>query len=134
MPTWPATLPHPLIDGYSLQILDNCERVQMEAGHARVRKMLAGDKDFLTVNWLMTNEQFTAFRAWYRDEVSEGAAWFDTQMDYDGQGLKAVEARFASKWTVRHERPFRWRVAARLEIKYTPLTPEQATDVLAGIF
>ena len=134
MPTWPATLPLPLIDGYGLQILDNCERVQMEAGHARVRKMQAGDKDFLAVNWLMTNEQFSAFRDWYRDEVSDGAEWFDTQMDYDGQGLKAVEARFASKWTVRHEPPFRWRVAARLEIKYPALTSEQITNILTGNF
>ena len=133
MPTWPATLPHPLIDGYSLQILDNCERTPVEAAHARVRKMLAGDKDFLTVNWMMTNEQFSAFRDWYRDEVSDGAEWFDTQMDYDGQGLKAVEARFASKWTVRHERPFRWRVAAKLEIKYQALTALEEENILLGV-
>lgn len=134
MPTWPATLPAPLIEGYTLQPFDNCSRVQMEAGHQRVRLEFEGDKDFLTVNWLMTGAQLGIFRAWFKDDVGDGAAWFDTQMDYDGGGLKDVEARFASKFTSRHEPPFRWRVSAKLEIEYAPLSPEQATNILLGQF
>lgn len=122
MAVWPATLPLPLIEGYALQPLDNCSRSSMESGHLRVRMEFEGDKDFLSVNWMMTNEQLTAFRDWYRNDIADGADWFDAQLDYDGQGLKDVEARFAGKWTLRHEHPFRWRVTAKLEISYPALT------------
>ena len=133
MPTWPATLPAPLIDGYTLQPFDNCTRSPMESGHQRVRLEFEGDKDFLTVNWLMTGDQFGAFRDWFKDDIADGEAWFDAEMDYDGEGMKAVEARFAAKFAAKHEPPSRWRVSAKLELKHTPLTELEQDNVLAGI-
>lgn len=121
MPSWPATLPAPVYDGYQLTPVDPVIRSDMEVGAARVRRRTAARNDQVAVSWLFTNAQMAVFRAWYDNAstgAAGGAAWFTgISLALGASGLVSSEARFAGIWQASALPGLNWRVTARLEVR-----------------
>ena len=118
MPTFPASLPAPLVAGYTLAPVDQTARTDMEIGAARVRRRTAARNDLVDVSWLLSAAQFVAFRAWFEDGatgISGGSSWFDMSMDV-GAGPSVEEVRFKGAWKASRDSAM-WRVTAQIEVR-----------------
>ncbi len=62
---WPDTLPLPSATDFGLTPVDPNIRTQMEVGAQRVRTRTLARLDRLTMQYKMTEAEFTAFRAWF---------------------------------------------------------------------
>ena len=123
MPTFPASLPAPLVAGYTLAPVDQTARTDMEIGAARVRRRTAARNDLVDVSWLLSAAQFVAFRAWFEDGatgISGGSSWFDMSMDV-GAGPSVEEVRFKGAWKASRDSAM-WRVTAQIEVRRCPTT------------
>jgi hypothetical protein len=92
MPVWPDTA-KVLLEGYAEARESALLRTEMESGppkQARVRSRLLTTRQF-TVGFATAGD-YLAFLDWYRDELSEGAAWFEF---FDAVRDTLVQARFA---------------------------------------
>ena len=119
MATWPATLPAPLLAGYGVQPADPVARTDMEAGSPRMRRRTAVRNDRIPVSFVLDAAQMSAFRAWFDDDstgISGGAAWFDVSLNV-GEGVAALEARFAGVWSAELLGAGIWRVSATWETR-----------------
>lgn len=56
MITWPATLPLPTIEGYSIQPSDTILRTEMEASPARKRRRFTQVPSRMAVRWIMRRD------------------------------------------------------------------------------
>jgi hypothetical protein len=115
MPSLPACA-RVLFAGYRESRESALLRTEMEDGppkQARVRSRVlvtrAATLQFLSL------ADYRAFLAWYRDELHEGAAWFDFRDPVSGE---TVEARFAGggfEAAPLQPGPRVWQLTARIE-------------------
>lgn len=119
MPTWPATLPAPMVAGYALNPVDMTARTEMEAGPARVRRRSSARVDMVPVQWSVSDAQMAIFRAWFDDpaEANGGAAWFTVSLLMGNGGTQTVSARFSGIWQAAYVPHLRWQVQATLEVR-----------------
>lgn len=115
MAAWPSTLPAPLIDGYSVNPLDQTIRTDMESGAARVRRRTFARNDLVDVALVLSAAEFAAFRAWFDNDAAGGSAWFDMPIDI-GDGMTTKEVRFKGAWKAQRLQ-LCWRVTAQLEVR-----------------
>ena len=122
MPSWPATLPAPMVAGYALNPVDMTARTEMEAGPARVRRRSSARVDMVPVRWSMTDAQMAIFRAWFDAPFlgNAGASWFSVNLLLGEGGFQTVEARFSGIWQAAYIPHMRWEVQATLEIRHAP--------------
>lgn len=80
MVIWPATLPIPSLDGYSLESGDPTVRTDMDAGPARVRRRFTAAPDSASLGFVLTDAQMAAFRAFWDGDIQQGAAWFSVPL------------------------------------------------------
>jgi hypothetical protein len=116
MATWPATLPAPTIEGYSLTPIDPVIRTDMESGSARARRRSAARNDRVAVAWIFTDAQMATFRAWFDGDGAGGSAWFSLSLAIGSSGLTAQSCRFTAIWKADLLPGLNWRVTASLEI------------------
>lgn len=119
MPSYPITLPAPLVESYSIAPLEQTIRTDMESGAARVRRRTVARNDLVDVAFAMTDEQFVDFRSWFDDPVaglSGGASWFDMALPLGNGGSTPEEARFKSAWKAARDGLI-WKVTAQLEVR-----------------
>lgn len=117
MPSWPVTLPAPLLAGYVISPTDESVRTDMDVGYARARRRTVQVKDSVTAVWTLSDADFASFRTWFEDGVNGGAGgsgWFSMAWD---NGMGATSARFIGTFKAeRLDGPF-WRVTATLEYR-----------------
>lgn len=65
---WPDTLPGIILPDNGLTPIDPSRRTQMEVGPKRARRITFARGDTVKANWLFTDTEFAAFRAWYGEE------------------------------------------------------------------
>lgn len=118
--TWPSGLPHqPLLDGLVHRLPEPRLRTETDAGPARVRRLSTKTVQLVEQSWSFTRQQYELWRAWYRHEADEGAAWFTLPL-WTGAGFATCEARFAQRPRPRARRAL-WLVAAQLETYDMPV-------------
>lgn len=102
MATWPATLPKPQADDYTVKPVDQTIRTEMEAGNVRVRRRFTRRRDHIGCICVMDKDQFATFREWFYnpDEANGGASWFTTDILITGvvDDFESVDARFLAPW------------------------------------
>ena len=126
---FPQHLPLPTIDGYSIKPDDAIIRTDMESGPARQRRRFTQTPSKIAVRWVMNQEQFSLFEAWYKFLAKEGAEWFDIQL-LGGLGLIEQEARFIQQFEAGLYKGLLWEITAELEIRDRPTLSEGALDIL----
>jgi len=65
---WPDTLPGISLPNNSLNPIDPSRRTDMEVGPKRARRITFARADTVQANWLFTDREFGAFRAWHGEE------------------------------------------------------------------
>lgn len=122
MAAWPSTLPMAVVSGYGLEPAPHTVRSEMDAGPARVRRTSMGRVDTVNASWMMSREEFSAFRAWYESDAGGGwgAAWFDIDLQA-GQAVDGTTttetARFVEQWSAALVDQHLYRVTATLELR-----------------
>lgn len=110
MPTFPAFLPAPLIEGYGLQPRDATIRSAMDGGTTRVRKRhTASGLTRVSVKWRISRADYALFDAWLE---TYGHDWFDITL---AEG--AAQARLVGDYTATLSGAAIWDIAAELEVK-----------------
>ncbi|MDT8856426.1 hypothetical protein RNZ50_15640 [Paracoccaceae bacterium Fryx2] len=69
MRRWPDTLPTPSMPGFGLSPVDQARRTDMETGAPRVRRVTFARNDHVDVQFIFTDAEMAAFRAWWGDEA-----------------------------------------------------------------
>ena len=130
MIAWPATLPLPTVQGYSVQPGEAIVRTEMEAGLARHRRRFTNVPTKVVVRWLMRRDQYAIFEAWYRWKAQEGAHWFTITL-LGGLGLLNQEARFTRQFSARLTAGgMLWDITSELEIRERPVLDEGMLNLL----
>ena len=121
--SWPAGLPCALREGHSTQHTTPFTRTTMDSGRARQRRKFSSVPSTQQFSWYFTQGQCTAFEAWFRDALADGAAWFNME-SRTPLGATALVCRFQDMYAgpdlVGRDR---WKVSAALEIWERPLAP-----------
>lgn len=128
---WPAQLPNPTISGYGLSPTEAILRTEMTSGPARQRRRYTQTPTTISVRWIMRDDQFSIFEAWYRnqDYADEGGAWFDIVL-YGGGGAESQEARFLEPFQARPVAFSYWEITASLEVDKRPLLSNNVLAIL----
>lgn len=122
MATWPASLPSPRIDGYSINPADQVIRTEMDAGNTRARRRTTSRKDIFPVAWVLDQTDMATFRAWFDDSstgANGGQAWFAMGLlTGDSASKQTVTCRFSGPWKADYLGKGFWSVTAQLEVRY----------------
>lgn len=120
MPVWPSDLPKPLANGFSFENVDPVIRTEMASGPKRARRQFTQTTDECSMQWLFeSDQQLSTFESFHKNELSDGAAWFDGPFK-NGQGASTVSMRFAGSFKADYISG-KWRVTAKMEIKNRPV-------------
>ncbi len=88
------SLPMPLQEGYGFQPVSPLKRTQLITGRARQRRAYTSTPTQASITWFMeTDAQGLAFESWFRDALSDGAAWFMMKLQTPA-GIKFYKCRF----------------------------------------
>ncbi|MDM2897249.1 hypothetical protein OGY37_14595 [Citrobacter sp. Cpo030] len=118
-------LPMPLQDGYGFKPVSPLQRTQATAGRARQRRKYTSTPTIATVNWIFPkHNQAQLFESWYRDVLTDGAAWFLMKL----QTPLGCQQTYKCRFTDIYEGPTLvspkyWRYSAQLELWERPLLP-----------
>ena len=120
---WPAGLPCALREGHSTQHGQPFRRTQLDSGRVRQRRRFSSVPSTQRFSWFFSEVQCPAFEAWFRDAISDGAAWFNME-SRTPLGKVNLVCRFAEMYSgpdlVGVDS---WQVSASLEIWERPLMP-----------
>ena len=100
MPTFPATLPAPLVNGFAYIPTDAVVRTQMDSGPARQRRRFTQFPTVFQATWRLTQAQLLAFEQFHHTSLSDGQAWFTLSL-YTGAGITASTVRFTKPYQVK---------------------------------
>ena len=89
---YPAGLPRPLQASYTAKHKPNMLRTTMADGYARQRLVNQGAPDQVSVQLLLTEEQYCALLRWYKGDIQSGAAWFVMPL-LRVEGAQAIQYR-----------------------------------------
>ncbi|HHQ6553296.1 TPA: hypothetical protein ACSTJZ_003190 [Serratia fonticola] len=116
-------LPCALKDGFGLQATSPLKRTGLVTGRARQRRAYTSTPTESGVQWIFTDGQAQAFEAWYRDVITDGAAWFNMPL-MTPIGQKFYVCRFTDIYQgPTPEGGLYWRYSATLELWERPLPP-----------
>lgn len=93
MKFYPAGLPRPLQAGYTAKHKPNMLRTAMADGYTRQRLVNQGAPDQVSVQLLLTEEQYCELLRWYKGDIQSGAAWFVLPM-LRVDGDQAIQYRY----------------------------------------
>ncbi len=116
-------LPCVLKDGFGLQAISPLKRTDQVTGRARQRRAYTSTPTQSGVQWILTDSQGQAFEAWFRDVLTDGAAWFNMPL------MTPIGKRlYACRFTDIYQGPtpeggLYWRYSATLELWERPLPP-----------
>ena len=118
IPSWPSNiLPfEPERGSYSLTHQDDSVRTSMEVGPKRVRRRFTDTTSLVQMTWDLRDLEFDYFRAFFQDDLQNGALWFDVSI-YTGSEYCTKRARFLEPFSARDAGHRRWKVTAKLEVR-----------------
>ena len=93
IPSWPDTLPAPMIDGYSRKPKPSFVRTDMDSGLTRSRRRAVTTATNFQQRYRLTQSQVAIFDAWFENEAFGGSAWVLMPV-VTGQGKIMVQVRF----------------------------------------
>lgn len=73
---YPSSLPRALQSGYTSKHKPNMLRTSMSDGYVRQRLVNQGAPDTISVQVVMTENQYRQFMEWYKGDIQCGASWF----------------------------------------------------------
>ncbi|HAT3749166.1 TPA: hypothetical protein I8622_002142 [Klebsiella oxytoca] len=116
-------LPCPLKENFGLKPVSPLKRTQMVTGRTRQRRAYTSVPTETDIAWIFTDAQGQAFEAWYRDVISDGAAWFNMPL-LTPVGQRDYVCRFKDIYEgPTPEGGMFWRYTATLELWERPLVP-----------
>jgi len=121
MATWPATLPAPETDGYTIEPQQAFIRTDMDQGPARQRRRFTTAPTHHQVKWILTEAQLATLESWFDGSINGGASWFAISLR-NGQGLQTVEARFIAPFQAAKLPGLSYAVTATLEVRNRPVS------------
>ena len=81
---WPASLPEPLLQGYSFSFRRPVIRTEMETGPARTARTSTMYESVITARYFMDDAQYADFQNFYDGEANAGANWVDIPLSTGG--------------------------------------------------
>ena len=116
MALFPATLPAPLIDGYSGTQDQAFIRTDMEAGSQRQRQRFSAANTQMSISWLFTAAQMATFKTFFDTTINRGSDWFTYTLDL-GAGDISYDARFTQPYQFSYVEGDNWRVSGNIEVR-----------------
>lgn len=114
---YPKGLPLGLHSGRSYQLVNPMLRTTMESGRARQRRAFTSVPQGANINWLFNDVQGQAFEAWWRDQLIDGAQWFECPLDTP-LGYAEYTCRFTDVYSGPDRvGPNLWAYSAELELR-----------------
>lgn len=128
-PDFPLTMRTPLISGYSLEPTDTVTRTQFDYGVSRSRKRFERANTLTSAGFRFNENEFTVFVNWYETTITDGALWFNINLDTGSGTSEITRSKFTEKYTASKNGKL-WDVTCRLELEQTkpqqtPLTQEE---------
>ena len=115
MATWPSNFPEPLLEGYGFRPDENVIRTDFEGGAARQRRRFTAIGKRVRATFLFeTDALLDAFLAFWRDDIEDGAAWFELDLPL-GTGTTTLDVRFVGVYEATPAGAGLWRVSGELE-------------------
>lgn len=116
-------LPMPLQEGYALKPVSPLLRTDLTSGRARQRRLYTSTPSQAQVSWLFLESEAQLFEAWFRDAISDGAAWFNANLRTP-LGVESYVCRFVDIY----DGPIitggkYWEFTATLELWERPILP-----------
>ncbi|EOY8497439.1 hypothetical protein [Providencia stuartii] len=118
-------LPLPQQEGYAFQPVSPLRRTQLSSGRARQRRAYTSTPTNASVSWYFEkDQQAQLFEAWFRDALSDGAAWFMMKLQTP-LGVELYKCRFMDIYDgPTLAPPKHWKFSATLELWEKPLLPK----------
>lgn len=95
---WPSDFPKLIRENYGVQHGTPFVRTTMDSGRVRQRKKFSLVPSSTDVSWIFTSEQCAYFEAWFRDELNDGASWFNIPL-VSPLGLNSAVCRFSEMYS-----------------------------------
>lgn len=120
---YPTGLPLGLHSGRSYQVVSPLMRSELTSGRARQRRKFTSVPEMASISWLFSSSEGHAFEAWWRDQLVDGALWFEMPLKTP-QGLGDYTCRFTGVYTgPSRVGPELWAYSAELELRERPILP-----------
>lgn len=93
-PKWPVTLPC-LRLGVKHKVKTGMIKSTLQTGRTRYRRGFTAETVELTAKWAMTDEQYQTFHSFYKNQLDNGAKWFEIELLEPAKGLVYRLCHFA---------------------------------------
>lgn len=114
---YPSGLPRGLHSGRSYQLVSPLLRSDLVNGRARQRRGFTSVPQGARVKWLFTSAQGQTFEAWWRDQLKDGALWFECPLETP-LGYDLYTCRFTDVYSgPARVGPELWSYSAELELR-----------------
>lgn len=114
---YPAGLPRGRHSGRSYQLVSPLLRSDLVSGRAIQRRRFTSVPQGANINWLFNDVQGQAFEAWWRDQLTDGASWFECPLDTP-MGYYLYTCRFTDVYKgPSRAGPNLWAYSAELELR-----------------
>ena len=115
MADWPASLPKPLLSGFSGNFGNMVQRTDFDSGPARQRRKFVNAPDDVQVSWRLSAAQMQIFRDFLKNTIFGGAAYFNMALNI-GSGWLIYEVRFSAAPDYQYLNPL-WQVNGKLDVR-----------------
>ncbi|MCY1440779.1 hypothetical protein D9M71_570640 [compost metagenome] len=123
MPKYPDSLPRPLKADRAFEMIDPLVATPFDSGQTRWDRRFTDVPTETPVSFIFNDAQCQAFQAWYRDQLADGALWFDMPLR-SPIGRRDEQCHFVRGYSGPRRLGFdRWRVEAMLRLRRIPLPP-----------
>lgn len=120
---YPVNLPAALKGDRSFQMVDPLVASTSENGQTRWDRRFTATPATTPVSWIFTNLECQAFQAWYRDQLRDGADWFEMPLR-SPMGRMTEQCHFVQAYSGPEPAGYdRWRVSANLVLRRMPMHP-----------
>lgn len=120
---YPAGLPRGRHSGRSYQLVSPLLRSDLVSGRAIQRRRFTSVPQGASINWLFNDAQGQAFEAWWRDQLVDGAKWFECPLDTP-LGYMDYTCRFTDVYSGPDRvGPNLWAYSAELELRERAALP-----------
>lgn len=114
---YPSGLPRGLHSGRAYQLVSPLLRSSLVSGRAMQRRRFTSVPQAARISWLFTDVQGQAFEAWWRDQLVDGALWFECPLDTP-LGYALYTCRFTDVYSgPSRSGPNLWAYSAELELR-----------------
>lgn len=120
---YPVNLPAALKGDRAFQLVDPLVSSASENGQTRWDRRFTATPASTPVSWIFTNLECQAFQAWYRDQLRDGAEWFEMPLR-SPMGRLTEQCHFLQAYSGPEPVGFdRWRISANMVLRRMPLPP-----------